>query len=155
MTDIPRVPWREGDQPPGPGWVLAEIRGQGLFWVEAHRLKRAPVRNQLSDAQVARIRAFKERLGDLDSTSVELALDNFSRDGDPEPELRIWERIADVVEAELDARGVVEADERALIFLAVLGCTNTEARAEVLRTTYPQLRELRGLEQVVRRWRQG
>lgn len=155
MTDIPRVPWREGGQPPGPGWVLVEIKDQGLFWVEAHRLKRAPVRNELSPAQVARIRAFKERLGDLEPSPIETTLDNFSRDLDPEPEIRIWERIADVFEAELEARGFVEADERALLFLAVLGCTNTEPRAEALRTTYPQLSELRGLEQVVTRWREG
>lgn len=151
--EFPRVPWREGSLPPGPGWTLFQVADEGLFWVEAHRIKPGPVRSDLSDAQIARIRAFKERLGDLDRSSLETTLEDFSRDRNPDNEIRIWERIAAVVEAELAARGFVEADERVLIFKAVLGCSNTEPRVEVLLTAYPRLNALRDLEQVVERWR--
>ncbi|MCW8139180.1 MAG: hypothetical protein KIT58_09795 [Planctomycetota bacterium] len=154
-TPIPRVPHVEGEPPPGPGWTLVQIEGSaGLFWVETSRLQRGPARSELSEAQVARIRRFKARLGDLDPASLELTLDNFSRDASPEAEIAVWERITDVVEEELAARGS-SADEhqRRLVFRAVLACANTEPRTDVLLAVDPGLRALADLPRVVERWR--
>lgn len=48
----------------------------------------------LPAALVDRIRAYKQILGDADSTSLHRAIDNFKRDANPEREVEIWEHIA-------------------------------------------------------------
>lgn len=113
----------------------------------------APKVEALSEEQVRRITAFKARLGDLDPSSLEQTLANFSRDAHPDREIAIRERIADVVEAELRARGNPSDEQRRLIYEAVLGCSLTEPRAEVLLQANPRLQALDDLEQVAARWR--
>lgn len=47
---------------------------------------------------IARVKAFKTKLGDVDKFSLEQSIDNFKRDADPEGELAIWERLAGTFE---------------------------------------------------------
>jgi hypothetical protein len=51
-------------------------------------------RGVLPDGFIDRVKAYKARLGDVDSVPLEKAIDNFKRDAYPEHELEIWERIA-------------------------------------------------------------
>jgi hypothetical protein len=47
---------------------------------------------------IARVKAFKTKLGDADKFSLEQYIDYFRRDADPEGELAIWERLAGTFE---------------------------------------------------------
>lgn len=76
-----------------------------------------PDRSKLTDDQVARIRAFKDTLGDLDPSSLEDTLDNFSRDLRPEREIQVWERIAANLAALMQTR---PPEERKPVYTALM-----------------------------------
>ena len=84
---------------------------------------RQPPTTPLSDEQIERIRAFKEILAEHDRTTLEQAIENFRRDTHPEPEIRLWERIARVYREELGDRPSAKNAERRLLFTALLGCS--------------------------------
>jgi hypothetical protein len=63
--------------------------------VPLSHLHAGPIQHRvLPDGFIDRVKAYKARLGDVDSMSLEKAIDNFKRDAYPEHELQIWERIA-------------------------------------------------------------
>ena len=48
----------------------------------------------LSDELIVRIKAFKDILKEAEPTPLEITIDNFRRDKEPEKEIRVWEKIA-------------------------------------------------------------
>ena len=62
-------------------------------------LRPGPIRHpELPAAIIGRIQAFKKILVDVDTTTLETAVDNFRRDQHPENEVEVWERIAKMYE---------------------------------------------------------
>ena len=50
--------------------------------------------NILTEDQIARIKAFKEILGDVNPLSLDRTIEDFELDVDPNKEIKIWEHIA-------------------------------------------------------------
>jgi hypothetical protein len=93
-------------------------------------------------------RSFREH----DHTSLEQAIENFRRDLHPEPEIRLWERIARVYQAELRERPHAGEGERRLLFSAVLQCSFGAADVAGLIALDPKLADLPDPERVVARF---
>jgi len=146
------VPYQEGEIPPQ-GWVLVEIQGKGPHWVNPALLKAAGPQTELTAEQRARIRAFKEVLGENDPSTLEEALVNFSRDQDPDLEIAVWERIAEVWSQEVAKRGAEDPAHAKLLYLAVLGCSFVGANADALLSWNPQLKGIADLESLAARYR--
>lgn len=146
------IPYEEGALPPQ-GWSLVQIQGAGLYWVDPSLLKPSEPQSELTEAQVERIRAFKEILGDNDPSSLEEALDNFRRDHNPDPQIVIWERIARAWQEEVASRGVTDSDHARLLYRAVLGCSLVGASADALLAWDPRMKGIADLEGLVARYR--
>lgn len=52
----------------------------------------------LSEELILRIRNFKEKLGEVEPSTIESAIDNFKEDTHPENEVAMWESMAEVFE---------------------------------------------------------
>jgi hypothetical protein len=146
------VPYEEGKVGPR-NWTLVEIEGKGRFWVDPASLKPSPPRHQLTPEQIERIRAFKEVLGDHDPSTLEQALDNFSRDHDPDAEIAIWEHVAEVWSSEIAARRVEDPAHARLIYLAVVGCSLVEPSPDALLSWNPSLKAVPDLAGLTARYR--
>jgi hypothetical protein len=105
----------------------------------------------LTPGQKARILAFKMMLQEHDKSTLETALRNFESDQHPEREIQIFEHIARVYEAELQARPDADSNQRSLLFLALLSCSFTSDKEELLRLN-PDLTALPNLESVIDRY---
>jgi hypothetical protein len=87
-------------------------------------LHKGPIRRQiLPDSFVDRIKAFKAILRDVDSTSLETAIDNFKRDTHPEEELAIWERIANTYQVFLSHNPSSDPAIRKEVFAVLIGAS--------------------------------
>jgi hypothetical protein len=145
------IPAVEESQRPD-GWIgVIDQRGE-KWWVSPNALKLNPEASLLSEEQVERIHAFKRVLAEHDRTSFDHALTNFKRDSNPEREIRLWELISRVYAAELRARPAAEADERALIYSAVLLCSFGVSDAAAAIVSSPDLQRLPGLASVISRF---
>ncbi|MEO8425064.1 MAG: hypothetical protein ABI595_14290 [Actinomycetota bacterium] len=105
----------------------------------------------LTSEQIARIEAFKEILAEHETTSLQHALANFGRDRTPEREIRIWERIARVYEAEVRARPQVNEVERKLLYRVIFACSFDAGMENVL-SMVPAAKSLPELDRVVERY---
>lgn len=69
--------------------------GGKVEWIDPNLIQPGPIqRDTLSDEQMSRIRTLQGVFVEVDGQTVEQWADNFKRDGDPDKELRIWERMA-------------------------------------------------------------
>jgi hypothetical protein len=69
-------------------------------WIDPKSIKPGPtLRDQLSEEQMARIRALQATFVEVDGQPVERWFDNFKRDVDPDREIRVWERMAKAYKA--------------------------------------------------------
>jgi len=58
-------------------------------------LKLGPIRDEiLPDGFIFRVQKYKEKIREVEKTSIEETVSNFQRDLYPEEELKIWEKIA-------------------------------------------------------------
>ena len=146
------IPYEEGVIPPR-GWSLVQIQGKGRYWANPELFKPAEPRSELTPEQIERIKAFREVLGDNDPSTLEEALANFSRDLDPEPEIAIWEHIAQAWSEEVHRREVADPDHASLLFRAVLGCSLVGASPEALLSWNPQLKGVSDLDGLTARYR--
>jgi hypothetical protein len=146
------IPYEEGKAPLR-GWTLVEIEAEGRFWVDPKTLTASAPQHQLSPEQVGRIRAFKEILSDNDPTTLEQAVDNFSRDRDPDAEIAIWEHIAEVWSSEIKARGIEDPSHARLIYMAVVGCSLVDPTPEALLAWNPRMKEVSDLAGLSARYR--
>ncbi len=115
MSHKPWIPVSPDSIPP-PGWVMVISRQTGdRFWADPASLKMGEKRITLTAGQLERIqgiqRTFEPYLGDSSDVWVE----NISRDGDPEKEIRIWERLARLLDDELMVRPLANRSQKELI----------------------------------------
>lgn len=69
--------------------------------VKVSELKFGPIKHEkLPDGFIVRVQKYKERLREVEITSLEETISNFQRDLHPENELSIWEAVADRYEIE-------------------------------------------------------
>ncbi|MBP7928103.1 hypothetical protein KAZ57_03070 [Patescibacteria group bacterium] len=50
---------------------------------------------QLTTEQIERIKSFKNRLAEVETSSLETTLNNFAEEHEPDKEISVWESIAD------------------------------------------------------------
>lgn len=80
-----------------------------------------PVRHEtLPYFLLERIKRFKQVLAEVEMTTLEEAVDNFSRDAHPEREVEIWERIAGLYKEETDKKPGMTLSERRKLFTLFL-----------------------------------
>ena len=89
-------------------------------------------------------------LHEHDETTLAVAVDNFSRDRNPNREIRCWEVIARIYAEELAERPSADATERALLFRAVFACSFS-TRPEDILSSQPQLKGFPGLARIIQR----
>lgn len=77
--------------------------------------------DQLPDALIARIQAFKSTLSEFDTAPLEATIDDYRRDADPEKEIQVMERIAAAYQQVTSKHPESSAEDRKMIFSAVLG----------------------------------
>jgi hypothetical protein len=146
------IPAVEGE--PRPNGYIGVVDQLGYRWWMSHDvLKRRQPTTPLSAEQIQRIRALKEILAEQDRTSLEQAVENFGRDAHPEPEIRLWERIARVYQEELRERPGADQTERRLLFAAVLTCSFGASDATDAIAIDEKLARLPDLARVVTRFR--
>lgn len=95
------------DSVPPAGWVL--IRREGTsddYWVDPKKIKSGGTVTTLTDEQEQRVREIATSLRDVCPDSEGKWLDNFSKDREPEREIRTWEAIALTYEAERPLRPI-------------------------------------------------
>jgi hypothetical protein len=64
-------------------------------WVNPNQLKPGNIKHeQLTDAQIARIRKVQSVFAEVDPSSLDEWIDNFKRDAHPDRELFVWEKMA-------------------------------------------------------------
>ena len=79
-----------GAVPPARPAQAGEVRD-----ADPKTLTPGPVRREsLTDEQMARVRKLTEALKEVEHNPIEVWVDNFKRDADPDAEIRIWENIA-------------------------------------------------------------
>lgn len=101
------IPNEDGVLPP-PGYVLGRVSDGREYWLPPESLRSSSAQSELSDDQIRRIMRFKELLGSNDPTPLGETLNNFRRDQNPESEIQVFERVAQVYEQETVDR--TEAD---------------------------------------------
>lgn len=153
MTEIPdRIPQDAPGLIPPIGWILVQMP-DGLFWVDPTLLKaRAPDPNRLTEAQKQRIRNFKKRLGPFDKASLKQTYDNFSIDHNPDTEIAVMEKVADIFELEITRRPGATDAEKHLVYTAVLMCSIIGDVYKVISVS-PQLKHLSNLDRIAEAWK--
>jgi hypothetical protein len=101
-----------------------DSRGSNSDEVETVRLSKlqpGPIRHeQLSDEQLRRIRKIHQTFQEVYPISLEKTIENFKRDLDPEPEIVIWERIAEAYTAYLSRYKLSSKEKRAVFEVLLL-----------------------------------
>ena len=84
--------------------------------------KPGPIRHaSLSDALLKRVVDFKQVLGAADADTLEGTIEDFGRDTDPEQEIQIWERIAQIYRSFVAENSITELALKQEVFSVVLG----------------------------------
>lgn len=65
-------------------------------------------RRLLPEGFIQRVINYKEKLKEVEGSSLELTIDNFQRDLNPEQELIIWEGIADLYQYNVVGKWTIE-----------------------------------------------
>jgi hypothetical protein len=124
--------------------------------VDPKTLKRGSPVSQLSPEQQDRIRRIASVLQEHDSSSVEEWLDDMSCDHHPEGEIRRWEDMVKVYEAELLLRPKADYTERRLLYGVLVSATGLPGglcTPEKVLSSFPAAKGLIDLERVVDRVR--
>ena len=141
---------KEGTIPP-PGYILVQTEDGKSFWVHPDSLKPGDIKTTLTREQIRRVKAFRIILRDLVDTSLDEMVQDFSRDQNPEKEIRVFEKIAAIFEQELIDRPNAKKPERQLLFRSLLACSYSANLHDVL-STAPAVKGLKDLERVVKRF---
>ena len=87
-------------------------------------LRKGPIRHtELSAALVARIKAYKRILDDVDAATLQQTIDNFKRDSNPENELVVWERIAGTYQLYLTENPTTDFATRRDVYAVLVGAS--------------------------------
>jgi hypothetical protein len=113
--------------------------------VPAANLRPGPIRHpELPAEMIERITAFKKILADVDTTTLEMTIENFERDQHPEREVEVWERIAGMYQLFLTHNPTDDLATKTEVFRVLLGASmGTEDFSEnVLHLTEAQVKHL-------------
>lgn len=89
--------------------------------MELSKLKIGPIRHKdLSSSFIVRIKNYKEKIKEVDTSTLEDTIDSFKRDLHPEAELLVWENIAMLYEAKSESIPNLTIDEKELILKNIL-----------------------------------
>jgi hypothetical protein len=70
-------------------------RNSNAKWIDPKKLEPGPIRNvDLTPDQMDRVRRLQKTFSEVDSSPLDKWVEDFKRDADPEPEIRIWENMA-------------------------------------------------------------
>jgi hypothetical protein len=87
-------------------------------------LRPGPIRHpELPAETIERIAAFKKILADVDTTTLELTVENFKRDQHPENEIDVWERIAKMYQLFLAHNPTNDLATKTEVFRVLLGAS--------------------------------
>lgn len=89
--------------------------------VKMSDLNKGPVIHQaIPDDFIERVKNFKQVLSEVETSTMEEALDNFQRDADPEKELFLWEHIAKIYQWTIDANTGLTPEQKKEVFALLL-----------------------------------
>ena len=148
-ADPEPIPYDPQKIPP-PGCTLIEDDSGEKFWIDPSLLEKAEPSGRLSDDQIRRIKAYKKILGDIDPASLEKTIEDFRRDGDPESEIRVWEKIARLFDEEVKSRKSPSRRERKLLLEVLLHCSM--AGTDQVLTVLPRAKTLPQVKRVLQSW---
>jgi hypothetical protein len=143
------IPYESGTIPP-PGYILAEDDDGEKFWLHPGSLIRSPPAGNLTEDQIGRIKAYKKILKEVETAPLEKSIEDFRRDGDPESEIRVWEKIARNFKAEEKYRKNASPGELRLLLSVLLQCS-IAGTAQVL-SVFPAAKTLPQVKRVLKRW---
>jgi hypothetical protein len=84
-------------------------------------LKPGPVRREtLTDEQMARVRKVKEALKEVEFNPIEVWVDNFKRDVNPDAEIQIWENVAGAYAGYTGGKGLKQEAKEDVFTLLLL-----------------------------------
>jgi hypothetical protein len=151
------IPATPGVVPPS-GWIFGRNSTNGKdYWVDPKTLKESPIRSQLTDEQMDRARRIAVAIKEHHSFTVEKWVENMRRDQNPEGELQTWEAIVDVYLAELAERPSAQAEERHVVYTALVYASFlTEELYEPgnVMSMYPIAKTLPNFDRVMNRFRE-
>ncbi|MEI7425095.1 MAG: hypothetical protein WCK10_03190 [Candidatus Staskawiczbacteria bacterium] len=89
--------------------------------INTSELKQNTIQNPiLPKGFIGRVIEYKNILGEIDNSTVEEAVSNFQRDADPEKELKIWEKMADLYDSLISKNNITNLAEKREIFAIIL-----------------------------------
>lgn len=84
-------------------------------------LREGPIRDFiLPTGFITRVQKYKERLEEVERSSIEETLNAFQRDQDPERELEIWETIAEIYTLEVEKKPYISLEQKKDMFKTLL-----------------------------------
>ena len=117
--------------------LLASCKGEKpapqTQWVATESLRPGPVRGGLTPSQIERIGKLQKTFVDVDPTPLAKWIEDFSRDADPDREIRIYEGMAEAYAAYCAGRNLT-AEGRSDVYSVVLvrsGAPDSEVLANV------------------------
>lgn len=156
MFESRRIPATPDSTPPI-GWVLAKgvITGQS-YWVDPDSLPRKVPKSTLTDSQLVRTKKLATVFAEPQNMSMEEWIDNMKRAKNPLPEIRLWEHIADVYEAELRSRPKADVEEKEVLHSVLVSASMLpleRCTTENVISTCPDALSLPHLQRVMKRYR--
>jgi len=147
------------DQIPPKGYIrvfLAEEEGKGkYYWVDPAELDLdviPPWTTELTEIHKDRISKVAWALREHDHHPLDIWFHNFSRDQNPDKEIRMYEVTVAVYRKELSLRPGANPQERALVYDALMACMTIGNDIGNIISAKPQLKSLRHLDRIVRTW---
>lgn len=152
------IPATPGSIPPS-GWLLVEETPSGdKCWVDPKSLKQGEPRSELTEYQIRRVLRLRAVLAEHDTLTLAAWIDNLRRDSDPELEITVWERIADLYKEELGYRHGSDANERENLFFVLVTASTLpteDCTTDNIVLMHPSARGLPRLAEVVEGYRLG
>jgi len=159
MSPSKRIPATPGSQPPA-GWILVRGLNSGnLFWADPeglHDVPRTRTISTLTDSQLVRTERLATVFSEPQNMTKQQWIDNMKRARNPLPEIRLWEHIADVYEAELRSRPKADVEEKEALHSVLVSASMLPVERctlENIISTCPDAISLPHLQRVFKRYR--
>lgn len=92
--------------------------------IKLSKLKQGPIQNEvLPNGFIGKVMQYKEILKEVETSSLEEAINNFQKDLHPERELLLWQSIARCYEAELIRNPTTSLGQKKGLFKSLLAAT--------------------------------
>lgn len=89
--------------------------------IPVEKLQKGPYQHELlAGSLVARIKAYKAILHEVEPTTLEEAMDDFLRDVHPEREIAIWEKIAESYQEQVNRNPSMTTQEKIILYATLL-----------------------------------